>query len=164
MSTNLVVDTSIQLRSPDFKVTSADAYTTRYKQLQPEDRVTLAALHQQGGSRRQIAAVLGRSPATVSRELRRNSRDVGDSSSAAQRLSTQRRVASRPASRLDPAGPLWPLVTHMLGWLWSPQKIARTLRSMWPENPELPVSHETIYNAIYAYPKGELRKLMARAR
>jgi hypothetical protein len=26
MSTNLVVDTSIQLRSPDFKVTSADAY------------------------------------------------------------------------------------------------------------------------------------------
>ncbi|SEL92759.1 Helix-turn-helix domain-containing protein [Roseateles sp. YR242] len=62
--------------------------TTRYKQLQPEDRVTLAALHQQGCSRRQIAAVLGRSPATLSRELRRNSRDVGYSSSAAQRLST----------------------------------------------------------------------------
>lgn len=46
----------------------------------------------------------------------------------------------------------------MLGWLWSPQQIAQTLRSMWPENPELHVSHETIYNAIYAYPKGELRK------
>jgi len=29
---------------------------------------------------------------------------------------------------------------------------------MWPDQPELHVSHETIYTAIYAYPKGELRK------
>jgi IS30 family transposase len=46
----------------------------------------------------------------------------------------------------------------MLGWLWSPQQIAHTLRSMWPDRPELHVSHETIYSAIYAHPKGELRK------
>lgn len=29
---------------------------------------------------------------------------------------------------------------------------------MWPDKPELHVSHETIYTAIYAHPKGELRK------
>ena len=46
----------------------------------------------------------------------------------------------------------------MLGWLWSPQQIAQTLRIMWPDKPELHVSHETIYTAIYAHPKGELRK------
>ncbi|WP_420714834.1 helix-turn-helix domain-containing protein [Roseateles sp. SL47] len=58
--------------------------------------MTMAALRQQGRSQRQIAAVLDRSPAPVSTELRRNSRDVGFSSNAAQRLSTERRVASRP--------------------------------------------------------------------
>jgi IS30 family transposase len=31
---------------------------------------------------------------------------------------------------------------------------------MWPDKPELHVSHETIYNAIYAHPKGELRKAL----
>lgn len=132
--------------------------TTRYRQLQAEERVTLAALRQQGMSLRQIGAVLDRSPATLSRELRRNAQAGEYASRAAQAASVQRRIASRPARRLDPQGRLWPLVTHMLGWLWSPQQIARTLRAMWPDEPDLQVSHETIYNAIYAYPKGELRK------
>ena len=48
----------------------------------------------------------------------------------------------------------------MLGWYWSPQQIARTLMRMWPQDSELHVSHETIYNAIYAHPKGELRKAL----
>jgi IS30 family transposase len=129
-----------------------------YRQLQAEDRVTLAALRQQGCSLRHIAGVLGRSAATLSREVRRNSQAGLYMSSAAQQASLQRRVAARPPARLDPDGPLWPLITHMLGWLWSPQQIARTLRVMWPDQPELHVSHETIYNAIYAHPKGELRK------
>lgn len=47
--------------------------TTRYRQLQPEERVTLAALRLQNRSLRQIAVVLGRSPGTLSRELKRNS-------------------------------------------------------------------------------------------
>ena len=132
--------------------------TTRYRQLQPEDRVTLAALRQQGQSLRQIGAVLGRSPGTLSRELRRNAKSGEYLSGAAQRASAQRRIAGRPVARLDPEGPLWPLITHLLGWLWSPQQIARTLRVMWPDEPDLQVSHETIYNAIYAHPKGELRK------
>lgn len=61
-------------------------------------------------------------------------------------------------AKLDANGPLWPVVSHLLGWLWSPQQIAQTLRRMWPDEPEMHVSHETIYTAIYAYPKGDLRK------
>ena len=45
-----------------------------YRQLQPEDRVTLASLRQQNHSVREIARVFGRSASTVSRELRRNAR------------------------------------------------------------------------------------------
>jgi IS30 family transposase len=52
------------------------------------------------------------------------------------------------------------VVSHLLTWLWSPRQIARTLRRMWPDQPERHVSHETIYNAIYAHPRGELRRAL----
>jgi len=132
--------------------------TRRFRQMQAEERVTLAALRQQGKSLRQIGEVLGRSAGSLSRELERNAQAGEYSSRSAQRACERRRRDARPRPKLDPDGELWPLVLHMLGWLWSPQQIAQTLRSMWPENPELHVSHERIYNAIYAHPKGELRK------
>lgn len=103
--------------------------------------------------------MLGRSASSLSRELKRNAGVDGVYlSKLAQDAADARRTAARPAAKLDPAGALWPVVTHLLGWLWSPQQIARTLRRLWPDSPELHVSHETIYTAIYAYPKGELRK------
>jgi len=43
-----------------------------YRQLQPEDRVTLASLVQQKPGIREMASALNRSPSTISRELRRN--------------------------------------------------------------------------------------------
>ena len=134
--------------------------TRRFQQMQPEERVTLAALRQQGHSLRHIAHVLGRSASSLSREVARNSTDCGYASRVAQQRCVARRKAARPPRKLDANGPLWPLVSHMLGWLWSPQQIARTLRRMWPDEPQSHVSHETIYNAIYAHPKGELRKAL----
>lgn len=134
--------------------------TRRFQQLQPEERVMLQTLREQGQSLRCIGRALGRSAASLSRELRRNRHDGGYAWKTAQMACAARRRAARPAAKLDPDGPLWPLVGHMLGWYWSPQQIARTLKRMWPEEPELHVSHETIYNAIYAHPKGELRKAL----
>ena len=127
--------------------------------MQPEERVTLAALRQQGLGLRAIAEVLGRNAGSLSRELRRNAGSDGVYlSTQAQLAARARRRAARPAVKLDSDGPLWPLVSHLLGWLWSPQQIAQTLRRMWPEQPEMHVSHETIYTAIYAHAKGDLRK------
>jgi transposase, IS30 family len=134
--------------------------TGRFQQLTAEERVALAALKLQGLSLRQIAQQLGRHPSTMSRELRRNASDAGYVSAHAVRVHLARRRAARPPRRMDPDGPLWPVVTHMLGWYWSPQQIARTLRAFWPDEPSMHVSHETIYNAIYAHPKGELRKAL----
>ena len=132
--------------------------TRRFQQLQAEERVALAAMKLQKMTLRHIATALGRSPSTISRELSRNSCGGTYGSKDAQACFERRRVKARPTAKLDPDGPLWPVVSHMLGWLWSPQQIARTLRTMWPDKPELHVSHETIYTAIYAHPKGELRK------
>lgn len=132
----------------------------RFKQLQSEERVMLQTLRAQGQSLRSIGRTLGRSAGSLSRELRRNSQGQDYAWKTAQQTCAARRQAARLAAKLDPNGRLWPLVAHMLGWYWSPQQIARTLKRMWPQDTELHVWHETIYNAIYAHPKGELRKTL----
>ena len=48
-----------------------------YHQLTPGERYALSALRKQGLSQSQIARTLGRAPSTVSREVRRNSKDGG---------------------------------------------------------------------------------------
>jgi len=52
---------------------------------------------------------------------------------------------------------LWEQVADYLQAGYSPEQIAGTLATVHPDNPSLQVSHETIYTAIYAMPRGELR-------
>src|SRR5258707_1484647 len=139
-----------------------------YQQLQPEERMTIASMKQQGSSVRAMARTLGRSASTVSRELTRNTCSVvGYASAPAQSLSTSRREAARPCPKLHPQSMSWRVVLTLLEWKWSPQQISGTLKRMWPDDPTQHVSHETIYapkevplgdTAIYAQPRGELRR------
>ncbi|CQR42491.1 MULTISPECIES: IS30 family transposase [Thiomonas] len=137
--------------------------TTTYRQLQPEERMTMASLMQQGCSVRAMARTLGRAPSTISRELGRNGEDTRPYAAAtAQQRCATRRDAARPSPKLHRDGILWGVVTALLDWKYSPQQIAGTLLRVYPERPELQVSHETIYTAIYAHARGELRRqLMA---
>ena len=130
----------------------------RYQQLQPEERLTIASQHLQGSSIRAMARMLGRSPATVSRELARNCGPERYASVPAQALSVARRVAGRRPAKLDPQGVTWRIVLTLLDWKWSPQQISGTLKRMHPNDSSQRVSHETIYTAIYARPYGELRR------
>src|SRR5271169_3773332 len=133
--------------------------TTKYRQLQPEDRMTIASMVQQGYSVRAIGSALCRSASTVSRELGRNTlAGTAYGSEAAQAACQARRKDGRPEGKGQIQGVLWDVVLTMLNWRWSPQQIAGTLHRMFPENPDLQISHETIYNAIYAQPRGELRR------
>lgn len=130
-----------------------------YHQLQPEERMTIASLSQQGSSVRAMARTLGRSPGSISRELARNSSpELGYAAAPAQALSVQRREAARGPAKLDPASVTWGLVLTLLSWKYSPQQIAGTLKRVFPDAPSRHVSHETIYTAIYAHPRGELRR------
>jgi IS30 family transposase len=133
--------------------------TTQYRQLQPEDRMTMASMKQQGLSARAMARALGRSPSTITRELQRNTlATLPYGSHSAQLACASRRMAARRPGKLDFDGLGWSVVRTLLDWKWSPQQIAATLKRVFPDEPERHVSHETIYTAIYAQPRGELRK------
>jgi len=58
--------------------------------------------------------------------------------------------------------PLWQVVRDKLAQRWSPVQIARWLRVEFADRPELWVSHETIYQAIYFQTRGLLRQELAR--
>jgi IS30 family transposase len=132
---------------------------TTYKQLQPEERMTIASMRLARSGVRAMARTLGRSPATISRELSRNADAEGAYASLpAQALSQTRRVEARAAPKLHPDHVLWSTVLTMLDWKWSPQQIAGILKRVWREDPTMHVSHDTIYTAIYAHPRGELRR------
>jgi len=132
---------------------------TKYQQLQPEDRMTIASMSQQGSSMRAMARMLGRSGATISRELGRNA-DTAAAYAAhtAQVRCAGRRQAGRSMPKLDTRSVCWSVVLTLLEWRWSPQQIAGTLKRVFPDEPERHVSHETIYTAIYAQPRGEVRR------
>ena len=108
---------------------------------------------------RAMARMLGRSASTISRELERNTlAELPYASHSAQVCSQGRRQAARPTRKLDMQGVGWSVVLTLLDWRWSPQQIAGTLKRVFPNEPERHVSHETIYTAIYAQPRGELRR------
>ena len=109
------------------------ASRSSYRQLQPEDRVTIASLLLQRHSVRSIARLLGRSASTVSREIARNSvSSDGYASRQAQQQWLYRRRSTRSDPKLHSQGILWFLVLHFLRLRWSPEQIALTLAQEWP--------------------------------
>ncbi|AEA22340.1 Integrase catalytic region [Pseudonocardia dioxanivorans CB1190] len=121
--------------------------SSRY--LSQDERFQIADLRRMGWSIRRIAAHLGRSPSTISRELRRNARnDGGYRPFDAHRRAVARR-ARQHRRRLDTNHELRALVGELLAQRWSPQQISRHLRARFPELPGMRLCHESIYQAIY---------------
>jgi transposase, IS30 family len=132
-------------------------YCDRY--LDREERYELARLREAGLSMRQIAARLARSPSTVSRELARNAapRTGGYQPERAHRLAWERQRRPRP-SKLSQHPVLRARVQQMLDRRYSPEQISGRLKVRFPDDPAMRVSHETIYQSIYVYPRGQLRR------
>ena len=111
---------------------------------------------------RAIAAEIGRSPSTVSRELRRNAAAPGAgvkrreyAPHAAQKRAELR--GRRPkASKFDnPELASW--VQVKLCAKWSPEQISDHLAVAFADRQEMRVSPETIYQALYVQGRGHLR-------
>src|SRR5580693_6067226 len=132
-------------------------YSARY--LNREERYELARLRESGCSMRQVAARLGRSPSTVSRELARNAdpRAGGYQPERAHRLAWERQRRPKP-SRLSQHPALRARVQQMLDRRYSPEQASGRLKMLYPDDPAMRVSHETIYQSLYVYPRGGLRR------
>jgi IS30 family transposase len=97
-----------------------------------------------------IARRLGRSPSTISRVLKRNAdrRDGGYRATTAHALAYERAGRLKPA-KLATNLALRELVQDDLTRRYSPEQIAGRLRRRFPEDPEMWVSTETIYQSLY---------------
>lgn len=137
--------------------------TRIYHHLSAEERAVIMIERQNGASARSVARRLGRSPATISRELRRAGTPHYDAASAG-RGYRRRREHSRRPRLLAEGTPLYRHVyDHLVFLRWSPQQIAARLRNMPVDIRPGLVSHETIYAAIYAQPRGALKQGMIQA-
>lgn len=108
---------------------------------------------------RRIAAELGVSASTVSREIRAHQVQHWETRHYDARIAHYRALAARPRSRPgkleQPA--VRAAVVSRLNDKYSPQQVAGELKLLFPDNPEMHVSHETIYQALYVQGKGALR-------
>ncbi|MFF4484858.1 IS30 family transposase [Streptomyces sp. NPDC001520] len=153
--------------SPAQRPMAPPAGPSRY--LRETERIYIADRLREKATIRATAAELGRSPSTVSREIRRNGIPLrGDASRwayrpyAAQARADARRPRPKPG-KIGQNALLRNFIQHHLDLRWSPEQICQALRARFPDRPEMHVVHETVYQALYVQGRGELRRELARA-
>jgi transposase, IS30 family len=149
--------------------------TKKYSHLTESDRFEIQRLLALGHSQRSIALGLGVDPSTVSRELLRARTFEGRDGSYFAVLGQRARIkgradAGRHRLKLGSAfdSPLAAAVLFDLKKGWSPEQVAGRMKLPDLDAPTLAVpaasvSHETIYAAIYAQPRGALRTELVKA-
>lgn len=147
----MVVDMALaEVRRGDYP-----ARTSPRSRLALGHRCLIEAMLGVGATHAQIAAVIGFSRSTVSREVRRCPAGRYDALAAD---AAARRAARRPKVRkLDSNPALRAFVADGLIRMWSPRQISRRLELKFPDDPEMRVSHEAIYQALYVQGRGSLR-------
>jgi transposase, IS30 family len=145
-------------QSGGVKGNGAGACSGRY--LSVAEREEIAVGVAAGRSCRQIAAGLGRPASTVSREVARNRTRVGYRALAAQ-AQAEFRAARPKTAKLAGNDRLREWVAARLAERWSPEQISVMLRQEFPGDPEMRVSHETIYQSVYVQGRGALRRELA---
>jgi len=131
----------------------------RYLSLAEREEITVGLAA--GESLRAIAGRLGRAPSTISREIERNSRGRRHYRGLAAQGQAQCRAARPKTARLAGNPELAAVVTARLTSRWSPEQISAMLKREFADQPEMQVSHETIYQSIYVQGRGALRRELA---
>jgi IS30 family transposase len=104
-------------------------------------------LRHQGADQKEVARAVGRSPSTISRELRRNRAGDGYYAAQAQRASERRR-RERPIARKMDDAQINHAVRAGLAQDWAPEQIAGRMKRQHPDDPGRRVSPQTIYSWI----------------
>ena len=108
-----------------------------------------------------IARRIRRAPSSVSREVARNGGRVGYRAAEAEQAALRR--SRRPKlTKLARCPLLQAEVEARLSLRWSPQQISAFLKLEYAQDPEMQISHETIYLSLFVQSRGALRKELAR--
>jgi transposase, IS30 family len=126
------------------------------------ERCRLEELLESRYSQAESARLLDRDPSTISREIRRGATGCGYRARVAQDAVEAARARPK-ARKLETNPALLDEVLRRLKQRHSPEQIAGRLREDFPDDPEMWVSHETIYQAMYVQPRGELARLVKAA-
>jgi len=122
------------------------------------EREEIALGRAAGESMRSIAGRLGRSPSTISRELGRNAELPGRYRATSAHAQAWGRAARPKQAELVRNLVLRGRVEKYLEKKYSPEQIAGRLRAEFPEDREMWVSPETIYQSLYVQSRGALRR------
>jgi len=114
-----------------------------------------------GEALRTIARRLGRSPSTISREVATNGGRRRYRACRADKAAVHRTRRPKPA-KLTSCARLRTVIEAKLELRWSPQQISGWLVEEFPDEPEMRVSHETIYVSLFVQSRGTLRKELTR--
>lgn len=138
-----------------------EAWTPCSARLSLDERIEIRLGLERRWSLRTIAASIGRHASTVSREV------AGSGGRKCYRPTKAHARAARKARRPKPTklalnAALRDRVIADLERLWSPVQITKRLRLDFGDDPNMSISHETIYKSLYVQGRGELRKELAR--
>ena len=125
------------------------------------EREEIALARAGGESMRDIARALGRSPSTISRELSRNADGQGRYRGTVHASAYERASRPKPA-KLATNLRLRAKVEADLAKKYSPEQIAGRLKVEFPDQPEMQVSTETIYQSLYVQSRGALKRELTR--
>jgi IS30 family transposase len=114
-----------------------------------------------GESLRSIAGRLSRAPSTISREVSVNG-GIGSYRACRADTAALRRARRPKPAKLAQCERLRRVVEDKLERRWSPQQISGWLARAFPDDPEMRVSHETIYLSLLVQSRGALRKELTR--
>ena len=131
------------------------------RRLSFEERERISRGIAAGESDSEIARVLGRHRSTVGREIRAGcGQRRGYRALAAERKSRERAWRPKP-TKLSLSPRLLAEVEAGLERCWSPQQISARLKLEHPDDREMRISHETIYQSLFIQSRGELRRQLS---
>lgn len=131
-----------------------------YQRLTFKEREEISRYLASNLSIRLISSKLSRSPSTISREIKRSCmhrkyyRAI-----AGEKYAVKEKHKTSLNRKLDSNRKLRTFVTYyLIQKRWSPEQVAKRLKILYPNDMNMQISHESIYNYLYVFPRTLLKK------
>ena len=138
--------------------------STGYRRLDQQDREEISRGLAAGNTLTAISRCIDRHVSTVSREVSAGGGRAGYRADGAGKRASRSAAGRRSGkSKLAGSGRLRRYVHAGILKRWSPQDVARRIRTEYPHDMTMRISHEAIYDHLYVLPRGKLRECLIKA-